>query len=309
MSAANRLAERGVEAEVIDLRTLRPLDSATVVESVRKTHRCLVVEETWQTGAFGAHLAQVVQQEAFDTLDGPVGHVGGVDVPSPYARNLEPPGDTLGGDDTGGAAGAVRSLASRRRRRSLGYNHRDAPDGLRHAGRRVVKWLKQEGEEIARGEDVAEIETDKAVIPVPATEGGVLRKVLVSEGSTVPVGQVIAVMTAPEEELPADLAGLSATQPSAEAPPAPAATKPSPPPVAAPSTTEVRATPLARRLASEKSVDLTKVTGTGPRGRITEKDVLAYADSQASAAPAETAAAAPPRRSWSCHGCGRRSLA
>ena len=119
-----------------------------------------------------------------------------------------------------------------------------------------------------------------------------MRKVLVSEGSTVPVGQVIAVMTAPEEELPADLAGLSATQPSAEAPPAPAATKPSPPPVAAPSTTEVRATPLARRLASEKSVDLTKVTGTGPRGRITEKDVLAYADSQASAAPAETAAAA-----------------
>ena len=89
MSAANRLAERGVEAEVIDLRTLRPLDTGTVVESVRKTHRCLVVEEAWQTGAFGAHLAQVVQQEAFDTLDGPVGHVGGIDVPSPYARNLE----------------------------------------------------------------------------------------------------------------------------------------------------------------------------------------------------------------------------
>ena len=89
MAAAARLAERGVEAEVIDLRTLRPLDTTTVVESVRKTHRCLVVEEAWQTGAFGAHLAQVVQQEAFDTLDGPVGHLGGVDVPSPYARNLE----------------------------------------------------------------------------------------------------------------------------------------------------------------------------------------------------------------------------
>ena len=156
---------------------------------------------------------------------------------------------------------------------------------------RVVKWLKQEGEEIARGEDVAEIETDKAVIPVPATEGGVLRKVLVDEGSTVPVGQVIAVMTAPEEELPADLAGLSAAQPSAEASPPPAETKPSPKPVPAPSTTEVRATPLARRLASEKGVDLTKVTGTGPRGRITEKDVLAAAESQASAAPAAAAPA------------------
>ena len=148
---------------------------------------------------------------------------------------------------------------------------------------RVVKWLKQEGEEIARGEDVAEIETDKAVIPVPATEGGVLRKVLVDEGSTVPVGQVIAIMTAPEEELPADLAGLSVTQP--------AETKQSQKPAPAPSTTEVRATPLARRLASEKGVDLSKVTGTGPRGRITEKDVLAAAESQASAAPAAAAPA------------------
>ena len=83
---------------------------------------------------------------------------------------------------------------------------------------RVVKWLKQEGEEIARGEDVAEIETDKAVIPVPATEGGVLRKVLVGEGSTVPVGEVIAVMGAADEELPADLTGPSAAKPSAEAP-------------------------------------------------------------------------------------------
>ena len=158
---------------------------------------------------------------------------------------------------------------------------------------RVVKWLKQEGEEIARGEDVAEIETDKAVIPVPATEGGVLRKVLVGEGSTVPVGEVIAVMGAADEELPADLTGPSAAKPSAEATPAPAETKPSPAPAAAaaPSTTEVRATPLARRLAGEKGVDLTKVAGTGPRGRITEKDVLAAAESQASApAPAATPA-------------------
>ena len=159
---------------------------------------------------------------------------------------------------------------------------------------RVVKWLKKEGEEIARGEDVAEIETDKAVIPVPATEGGVLRKVLVDEGSTVPVGEVIAVMGAADEELPADLTGPSPTKATAEAAPAPADTKPSPAPSATtPSTTEVRATPLARRLAGEKGVDLTKVTGTGPRGRITEKDVLAAAESQPSAAGAPAVDAAP----------------
>ncbi len=89
LQAADELAKRGVDAEVIDLRCLRPLDVATVAESVTKTHRCIVVEEAWKTGAFGAYLAYRVQQEAFDSLDGPVVHIGGEDVPMPYARNLE----------------------------------------------------------------------------------------------------------------------------------------------------------------------------------------------------------------------------
>ncbi|MSQ11788.1 MAG: alpha-ketoacid dehydrogenase subunit beta [Dehalococcoidia bacterium] len=89
LQAADELAKRNVRAEVIDLRTLRPLDVATVAASVRKTHRCLVVEEAWKTGAFGTYLAYRVQQEAFDSLDGPVAHLGGEDVPTPYARNLE----------------------------------------------------------------------------------------------------------------------------------------------------------------------------------------------------------------------------
>ena len=89
LRAAEELAGRGVEAEVVDLRCLRPLDVETVVESVRKTHHCLVVEEAWATGAFGAYVAYRVQREAFDDLDAPVVHVGGVDVPAPYARNLE----------------------------------------------------------------------------------------------------------------------------------------------------------------------------------------------------------------------------
>lgn len=89
LQAAEELAEQGVDAEVIDLRTLRPLDVATVAESVKKTHRCVIVEEAWKTGAFGTYLAYRVQQEAFDHLDGPVVHVGGEDVPLPYAANLE----------------------------------------------------------------------------------------------------------------------------------------------------------------------------------------------------------------------------
>ena len=89
MEAARTLIDRGVEAEVVDLRTLRPLDVETVVESVKKTGRAIVVDEFWKTGGFGAELASTIQEEAFDHLDGPVGRVGGVEVPAPYNAKLE----------------------------------------------------------------------------------------------------------------------------------------------------------------------------------------------------------------------------
>lgn len=90
LQAAQELAERGVEAEVVDLRTLRPLDMETVVASVRKTHRAVVVEEAWRTGGLGAEVAARIQEEAFDYLDGPVARVAGEEVPIPYSRWLEP---------------------------------------------------------------------------------------------------------------------------------------------------------------------------------------------------------------------------
>ena len=89
LEAADALSARGVEAEVIDLRTLRPLDMETVVESVKKTNRAVVVEEFWRTGGFGGELASSIQEEAFDYLDGPVGRVGGAEVPAPYSGKLE----------------------------------------------------------------------------------------------------------------------------------------------------------------------------------------------------------------------------
>ena len=89
LDAAQLLAQRGVEAEVIDLRSLRPLDMETIYESVKKTGRVAVVEETWRTGGFSAELASQIQQECFDYLDGPVARVNGEDVPQPYAVNLE----------------------------------------------------------------------------------------------------------------------------------------------------------------------------------------------------------------------------
>jgi pyruvate dehydrogenase E1 component beta subunit len=88
--AAKTLAsEHGAEAEVIDPRTLRPLDLDTILESVRKTNRAVVVEEGWPHGGVGANLAALIQEQAFDHLDAPVQRVTGADVPMPYAKRLE----------------------------------------------------------------------------------------------------------------------------------------------------------------------------------------------------------------------------
>jgi pyruvate dehydrogenase E1 component subunit beta len=88
--AAEELAsEHEVEAEVIDPRTLRPLDLDTILESVRKTNRAVIVEEGWPHGGVGANLAALIQEQAFDHLDAPVGRVTGADVPMPYSKPLE----------------------------------------------------------------------------------------------------------------------------------------------------------------------------------------------------------------------------
>jgi pyruvate dehydrogenase E1 component beta subunit len=89
LEAAETLAGEGIEAEVINLRTLRPLDTATVVDSVKKTNRVVSVEEGWAFSGIGSEIAAVMMEQAFDWLDAPVKRVCGVDVPMPYAANLE----------------------------------------------------------------------------------------------------------------------------------------------------------------------------------------------------------------------------
>ncbi|SIT79953.1 pyruvate dehydrogenase E1 component beta subunit [Yoonia rosea] len=89
LAAAEKLAEDGINAEVINLRTLRPMDTATILNSVRKTNRCVTVEEGWPQGSVGGYISSVIMQEAFDYLDAPVITCTGKDVPMPYAANLE----------------------------------------------------------------------------------------------------------------------------------------------------------------------------------------------------------------------------
>ena len=87
--ANQQLEEEGIDAEIIDLRTLRPIDYPTIVESVKKTNRCLTVEEGWPQNCIGNHLAAILMQQAFDFLDAPVLNITGKDTPMPYAANLE----------------------------------------------------------------------------------------------------------------------------------------------------------------------------------------------------------------------------
>ena len=150
----------------------------------------------------------------------------------------------------------------------------------------IAKWLKAEGDQISRGDKLAEIETDKTVVEMEAYADGVLRRITVEEGSLVQVGTVIAYIGDPEDEIPEAVSdpvvAESDTQPSEQSPaPAPAdsvlakndiATAP----ITAVSSVaggRVKASPIARKIAAEKGIDITTVPGTGPGSRITKADV------------------------------------
>ncbi|MAZ60239.1 MAG: hypothetical protein CL753_07250 [Chloroflexi bacterium] len=144
----------------------------------------------------------------------------------------------------------------------------------------VVKWYKGEGEEVARGEVIADIETDKATVEFEAYTSGVLRRIIADEGVSIPVGELIAVIAGADEVL--DEIPTSSTDDPEDAVTPVATTSqkqndigettaPVPP-----QDTRLRASPIARRLAQEKNIDLAVVTGTGPGGRITEQDVLEF---------------------------------
>jgi pyruvate dehydrogenase E2 component (dihydrolipoamide acetyltransferase) len=166
----------------------------------------------------------------------------------------------------------------------------------------IVKWLKTEGDQVARGDKLAEVETDKTIVPMEAYAEGLLRKIIVAEGSLVQVGTVIAFIGDASDELPEVAAAAPApeapAQPEATAPaaatpapapsptPAPAqqaAPAPSPTPAAA-AGGRVKASPIARKIAEEKGFDIAAVTGTGPGGRITKSDVENFTPSPGFAA-------------------------
>jgi pyruvate dehydrogenase E2 component (dihydrolipoyllysine-residue acetyltransferase) len=186
----------------------------------------------------------------------------------------------------------------------------------------ILKWIKNEGDQVARGEIIAEIETDKANVEIEAFDGGVFRKAVHQEGEVVPVGTIIAVIAGPEDDIsqytsaappaaePASPQTGAATETQAAAPssapepstpvsqppqaPARSALASAPAIAAPPSDGRMRASPVARRLAEEMGVDLATVKGSGPDGRILRRDVETAPRATApAAAPAGAPVAAP----------------
>lgn len=142
----------------------------------------------------------------------------------------------------------------------------------------VSKWHKKEGERVEKGEIIAEVATDKINYELEAPESGVLRKILIGPDAKVPVTAPIAIIAEADEDIsglmPKGTAGAApATQAEVKAPPAPVAAQ-------APATQAIKASPAAKKLAKDHGVDLSLVTGTGPGGRIVEKDVEDYIERQ-----------------------------
>jgi pyruvate dehydrogenase E2 component (dihydrolipoamide acetyltransferase) len=159
---------------------------------------------------------------------------------------------------------------------------------------RLVKWTKNEGDAVKSGDTLAEVETDKAVMELVARADGQLLKVMVPEGTTVPVGNVVAYIGKPGEKVDgagsgeqgaAKPAGAGSREQGAVKPPIPApATAPAPAPAAPADATRVKASPLAKRIAKDAGVDLKLVQGSGPGGRVIKRDVEGGATQAARAA-------------------------
>ena len=172
----------------------------------------------------------------------------------------------------------------------------------------VGRWLKKPGDAVADGDIIAEIETDKATMELQAFESGTLQKILVPEGQTVPIGQTIAIIgdgAAPEEATAPTEQQSAALPQKAAAPAAPDATTEAQSQAAQPPAGQsngqtgaerIKASPLARRMADERGIDLRQVQGTGPGGRIIKENIESFQPSAAPAAiPAAPAPAAPQR--------------
>lgn len=222
LEAAELLASEGISAEVIDLRTIMPLDIDTIVESVRKTHRLLVIDEAWAMCGIGAEIAQAINELAFDELDAPAGRLHTAPTSHPFAPALEramlvdtarivdgarsvlagkapvPDHWYAGGGKVDAAPAASPSPAPKPKAEAAEPAQTQKPGSgepilmpfgdLTVSEGKLIKWARAVGDMVRQGELVAEIETDKAVVEIEAPVSGVLSAIEQPVGAVVPMG-------------------------------------------------------------------------------------------------------------------------
>jgi len=220
IEAAERLSVAGIEVEIVDPRTIMPLDVETIVLSVRKTHRLLVVDEDWAMCGLGGEIAQTINELAFDELDAPPGRLHTAPTSHPFAPALEramlvsadrivaavrdviegrPPVPDHWRSTTGLAApvaappATTRAPEPRPAARPKAASGEDEPilmpfGDLTVSEGTLVGWRKAEGDRVAEGELVAEIETDKSVMEIEAPCAGTLSRIEKPVGAVVAMG-------------------------------------------------------------------------------------------------------------------------
>ena len=277
LRAARALSQEGIECEVVDLRWLRPLDMETVIASFQKTNRCVVVEESLPMYSLGSEIAARLQEAAFDYMDAPIKRVSAADVPLPFARDLELMALPDCGQGGGGGAGGFAM---------------SAPIQLTVAGI-LLNWLAEVGDTVQAGDVVAEIEADKATVEIEAPANGILSAQSAGPGDELAEGETIGMIALAGEPEP--------TAPAATAPPVNARRRkqrrrnqcrvPGTPASVAEDEDDwraadarlpagVRASPVARKMAAERGIDLARVQGSGPGGRIVKADIENYTPAQ-----------------------------
>jgi biotin carboxyl carrier protein len=219
LEAAEQLGEQGISCEVIDLRTIVPLDTDTITASVKKTGKLLTVDESFPMYSVGAEIGQMVMERAFDWLDAPVGRLHPDPVNNPFSPAMEavtfisvekivdaaravvngkpivPMSVTACGTDTLATPGAFISSPVAARNGAV-VSTAQSPgiplilpnQDLTITDATIARWLKQVGDAVAEDEPVLIMETDKAAVEVESPVGGILTEILVTEGATVDLG-------------------------------------------------------------------------------------------------------------------------
>src|SRR5699024_2679851 len=305
IKAAETLEEDGISAEVIDLRTVSPVDYDTLVESVEKTNRAVVVQEAQRQAGIAANVAAELSERVILSLEAPIKRVTAPDTVYPFTQAEEVWLPTK--DDIIETAKEVYDFSNKDHIKggitvAFEFKLPDIGEGI-HEGE-IAKWMVAEGDEIKEDDVLVEIQNDKAMVEIPSPTDGTVKTLHVEEGETTTVGTVIVTIDdgsedsggAEEEssekeeakdEEKSENKSKDEKKDDSEEKEDKEVSKSEDKEEKKSSGGRVIAMPSVRKFAREEDVDINEVTGTGKNGRVTKEDIEAFKSGDAPAASEE----------------------